>query len=89
MTIRTQLLSKILLGALLLLSGLYARADTSLNQAVEQAKQRLGGGRVISAETRERDGKRVHNVRILTKDGKVRRLRINADGGGRRSNGRR
>lgn len=60
----------------------------SLDQAVEQAKQRLGG-RVISAETRERDGKRVHNVRILTKDGKVRRLRINAEGARRHHNGRR
>lgn len=89
MTMRTQLLSKLSLGVLLILSSLYARGDTSLDQAVEQARQRLGGGRVISAETQERDGKRVHNVRILTKDGKVRRLRINAEGSDRRHDGRR
>jgi uncharacterized membrane protein YkoI len=77
-----------LLCALLLIPSLYARGDMSLDQAVEQAKQRLDG-RVISAETRERDGERVHNVRILTKDGKVRRLRINADRDRRQNNGRR
>jgi uncharacterized membrane protein YkoI len=77
-----------LLCALLLTPSLFARGDMSLDQAVEQAKQRLGG-RVISAETRERDGERVHNVRILTKDGKVRRLRINAEGGRRQKNDRR
>ncbi|MES9824966.1 MAG: PepSY domain-containing protein [Candidatus Thiodiazotropha endolucinida] len=88
MTNRTRFISKMLLCALLLISSLYAKGDMSLDQAVEQAKQRLGG-RVISAETRERDGKRVHNVRILTKDGKVRRLRINAEGGRRHYKGRR
>ncbi|MBT2969361.1 MAG: hypothetical protein B6D72_11580 [gamma proteobacterium symbiont of Ctena orbiculata] len=88
MTYRTQLLSKLLICTLLLIPSLSARADISLDQAVEQAKQRLGG-RVISAETRERDGKRVHNVRILTNEGKVRRLRINAEGGRRQFNGRR
>ncbi|MES9945229.1 MAG: hypothetical protein B6D77_03045 [gamma proteobacterium symbiont of Ctena orbiculata] len=88
MTYRTRIISKMLLCALLLIPSLYASADMSLDQAVEQAKQRLGG-RVISAETRERDGKRVHNVRILTKEGKVRRLRINAEGGRRQYNGRR
>ncbi|MBT3046561.1 MAG: ribosome biogenesis GTPase RsgA [gamma proteobacterium symbiont of Ctena orbiculata] len=88
MTYSTRLLPKLLICALLLMPGLHAWADISLDQAVEQAKQRLGG-RVISAETRERDGKRVHNVRILTNEGKVRRLRINAEGGRRQHNGRR
>jgi hypothetical protein len=88
MTDRTRILPKLLISALLLIPSLYAKADMSLDQAVEQAKQRLGG-RVISAETRERDGKRVHNVRILTKEGKVRRLRINAEGDRRQYNGRR
>lgn len=88
MTYRTRIISKMLLCAVLLIPSLYASAEMSLDQAVEQAKQRLGG-RVISAETRERDGKRIHNVRILTKEGKVRRLRINAEGGRRQYNGRR
>ncbi|MES9969810.1 MAG: PepSY domain-containing protein [Candidatus Thiodiazotropha sp.] len=88
MTYRTRFISKMLLCAVLFIPSLHASAEMSLDQAVEQAKQRLGG-RVISAETRERDGKRIHNVRILTKEGKVRRLRINAEGGRRQSNGRR
>jgi hypothetical protein len=85
---RTRFISQLLLSALLMIPSLYARGDVSLDQAVEQAKQRLGG-RVISAETQESDGKRVHNVRILTKDGKVRRLRINAEGARRDYNDRR
>lgn len=85
---RIRLLPKMLLCILLLIPGFYARGDISLDQAVEQAKQRLGG-RVISAETNERNGKRIHNVRILTKDGKVRRLRIDADGDRRQNSGRR
>jgi hypothetical protein len=85
---RTRFIPQMLLCALLLIPSLYARGDVSLDQAVEQAKQRLGG-RVISAETREREGERVHNVRILTKDGRVRRLRINAEGGRRQNSGRR
>jgi hypothetical protein len=84
----TRFISQVLLSALLMMPSLYARGDMSLDQAVEQAKQRLGG-RVISAETRESDGKRVHNVRILTKDGKVRRLRINAEGSRRQYDDRR
>jgi uncharacterized membrane protein YkoI len=65
----------VLLG-LLLISPLYARG-LSLDQAVQQAKERMGG-RVISAETQERDGRRTHNIRILTDEGKLRRLRIDA-----------
>jgi uncharacterized membrane protein YkoI len=65
----------VLLG-LLLTSSLYARG-LSLDQAVQQAKERTGG-RVISAETRESNGRRTHNIRILTDEGKLRRLRIDA-----------
>jgi uncharacterized membrane protein YkoI len=65
----------VLLG-LLLICPLYARG-LSLDQAVQQAKERMGG-RVISAETQERDGRRTHNIRILTDEGKLRRLRIDA-----------
>ena len=80
------ILHTLILG-LLLLPVTHAAAEVSLDQAVEQAKQRVGG-RVISAETRNRDGRQVHNIRILTDEGKVRRLRINADGG-RKNGGRR
>jgi uncharacterized membrane protein YkoI len=52
---------------------------------VEDARRK--GGRVISAETQERDGQRVYNIRLLTKDGKVKRIRIDGDTG-RRMQGR-
>lgn len=87
MTIRSRPMLKMLLLSLLLIPTVCAGGDISLDQAVEQAKERVNG-RVISAETRDRDGRQIHNIRILTKEGKVRRLRINADGG-RRQNGRR
>jgi len=86
MTRQSRLLLALLLG-LLLSPPLSARGDISLDQAVEQARERTGG-RVISAETRNKDGQRIHNVRILTSDGKVRRLQINA-GSDRRSDDRR
>jgi uncharacterized membrane protein YkoI len=77
----------LLLGPLLL-SMSNVVADVSLSQAVEQAKKR-SGGQVISAETLKRDGRSVHNIRLLTKDGKVHRVRINADSGSNRSGSRR
>ncbi|MCU7845033.1 MAG: PepSY domain-containing protein [Candidatus Thiodiazotropha sp. (ex Monitilora ramsayi)] len=72
--------------SLLLSVPLMAR-DLSLDQAVRQAKERTGG-RVISAETLERDGRRTHNIRILTDEGKLRRLRIDAGGERRKGNRR-
>ena len=62
--------------------GAFARGGgITLDQAVEEARSR--GGRVISAETQERDGQRVYNIRMLTKDGKVKRIRIDGDSGQR------
>lgn len=86
-SITRQIVQALLLGSLLL-SLTNAVAEVSLNKAVEQAKQRKGG-QVISAETQTRDGRRVHNIRILSKDGKVHRVRINADGGGKKNGVRR
>lgn len=51
---------------------------TSLDQAVSQARERYHG-RVLSAETERRGGRETHNVRILTPDGRVKNLRIDAD----------
>jgi hypothetical protein len=62
---------------------LVARGDMSLDQAVRQARDK-SNGRLISAETQEKNGQRVHNIRILTDDGKVRRFRYDA-GGDRRN----
>ncbi len=87
MTKCSKIALSLLLPALLIATPLFARGDLSLDQAVERARENTGG-RVISAETKEKEGRRVHNIRILTNDGKVRRLRFDADTE-RRSNNRR
>jgi hypothetical protein len=74
--------------ATVVLGAAQAHAGMSLDQAVQQAKQKTGG-RVISAETRSQDGHSVHNIRILTRDGKVRRMQIRADDQGGESRSRR
>ncbi len=74
--------------AAMLLPIAQANAQMSLDQAVQQAKQKTGG-RVISAETRDQDGRPVYNIRILTQDGKVRRMQIRADEKGGDSRSRR
>jgi uncharacterized membrane protein YkoI len=79
---RYLLLSVLLFSALFSVGEAFARGGLSLDQAVEDARRR-GGGRVISAETQERDGQRVYNIRLLTKDGKVKRIRIDGDSGQR------
>ena len=84
-------MSRILRNALILLLALafappLMARDMSLDQAVRQAREK-SNGRVISAETREKNGQRYHNIRILTDDGKLRRYRYDA-GEGRRSNRR-
>lgn len=49
----------------------------SQNQAVAIARGKAPG-RVLSATTGEKGGRRVHSVRILSDDGRVRHLRIDA-----------
>ncbi len=51
---------------------------TSLDQAVAQVRQQTGG-RVLSAETVNS----VHQIRVLTDSGKVRLIRVPAEGGQR------
>lgn len=78
---------KLLLGlfgmgmALLLLTG-QAGADrrTSLEQAVNEARDRYPG-RVLSAETQRRGERESHQIRILTNDGRVKRLNMDAESG--------
>lgn len=50
----------------------------SLEEAARQAAERVGG-RVVSAQTIERDGKRIHVIRVMTRDDVVRTVRIPAD----------
>jgi uncharacterized membrane protein YkoI len=51
-----------------------AKAE-SLNSAVARIRQQTGG-RVLSAETRNEGGVKVHYIRILTKQGKVKNYRV-------------
>jgi uncharacterized membrane protein YkoI len=52
----------------------------TLEEAVEIAIERYGG-RATNAETVERDGRRVHEIRLFLEDGSVRTVRINPDTG--------
>lgn len=58
------------------------RTERSLDRAVEQLRGETRG-RVLSADTEFVEGREVHVIRILTKDGRVRRLRIDAESGQR------
>jgi len=48
----------------------------TLSQAVEQVKRQNSGGRIISAETKRSGNREVHHIKVLTKEGKVRTVRV-------------
>ena len=75
-------ISLMLLAVLVLGLSSQAAADrrTTLEQAVSEARDRHPG-RVLSAETQRRNGRESHNIRILTDDGRVRRLHMDAESG--------
>ena len=50
---------------------------TNLDQAVQQVKKQTGG-RILSAKTKNNDGKKVHKIKVLLPNGKVRIIRVNA-----------
>jgi len=52
----------------------------SLDEAVRQARKRHNG-KVLSAETTRVDGRKVHRIKILTQDGRVKRMTIDAGSG--------
>ena len=49
----------------------------SLDEAVAQAQQQ-NQGKVLSAETIRVDGRKVHRIKILTHNGRVKRIKIDA-----------
>jgi len=53
-------------------------ADISLDSAVAQASERYGG-RVLSAKTQHGPNGNTHLIRILTPDGHVKRVRVDAE----------
>jgi uncharacterized membrane protein YkoI len=61
-------------------------AGISLDQAVEQARQHKSD-KVLSADTIRVDGRKVYRIKILTKDGRVKRIRIDARSGQELSRG--
>ena len=68
-----------LLSALLLALSLAAAAFAmSLQEAAERAA-RQHDAQVVSAHTTEEHGRRVHVIRILTRDGVVRTIRVPAE----------
>ena len=58
----------------------FAKGRISRDEAVESVRDRMGG-RVISAETQEWDGRQIYNIRLLSKDGRVKRIRIDSQTG--------
>ena len=55
----------------------------SLSDAVEQIRRQTNG-RIVGAETRVKNGREVHHIKVLTKDGKVKTHKVQ---GCKRGNG--
>ncbi|MGY6553971.1 MAG: PepSY domain-containing protein [Wenzhouxiangella sp.] len=69
------------LSALILAMALAAAAwALTLEEAAERVARQYDA-QVVSAHTIERDGRRTHVIRILTRDGVVRTIRVPADRG--------
>lgn len=61
-------------------AGGRGNSGIDLDSTVRQIRKETGG-RVLQAETRNRDGRREHHVRIITDRGKVKRYRVDAGSG--------
>ena len=48
----------------------------TLSEAVEQVRRQYGG-RIISAETRRSGNREVHHIKVLTRDNKVKTVKVN------------
>lgn len=70
----------VLLALVLAVPVAVAERRMSLEQAVSEARERYNG-RVLSAETERRGGRDSYRIRILTDDGKVKRLRVDPESG--------
>ena len=51
--------------------------SSSLDQAVERVRRETGG-RILSAETVRNNGERIHRIKVLTRDRRVKIIRIPA-----------
>jgi uncharacterized membrane protein YkoI len=61
-------------------AGPHGDRRKSLDEAVSEARDRYPG-RVLSAETDRRGGRESYNIRILTHEGRVKRLRVDPESG--------
>jgi len=59
----------------------------SLDEAVARVRRQTDG-KILSAETLRRDGRLVHRIKVLTRDGRVERLTIDAQSGRPAARGR-
>jgi uncharacterized membrane protein YkoI len=59
----------------------------SLDEAVSRARQQYPG-KVLSADTVNINGRKLYNIKILTKDGRVKRTQVDARSGQPQSRGR-
>ena len=57
-----------------------AAEKVSLAQATRMVQERTGG-QVLRAETKRDNGRAVHRIRVLTEDGRVRTVRVDAETG--------
>lgn len=71
-----QLLIAIVLAATLVASAWAITLEEAARQVASQYD-----ARVVSAHTVERDGRRIHVIRIVTRDGVVRTVRVPAEEG--------
>ena len=74
-----RMLRSLLIALVLSLSMVASAWAISLQEAAERVA-RQHNAQVVSAHTIERDGRRIHVIRILTRDGVVRTIRVPADG---------
>ena len=54
-----------------------AQSGQSLDNAVQSIKQKTGG-RILSTKTVNKNGQRVHKIKVLLPSGKVQVFRVNA-----------
>ena len=73
-----RVLIQCLLAPILALVMMVSAWAMSLEEAAERVA-RQHNAKVVSAHTIERDGRRIHVIRILTRDGVVRTIRVPAD----------
>lgn len=81
MTLKSYILMFSLLCSLL--SGMAAAGNhadkngLTLDEAVAKIREQTDG-RILSAKTVHHNGKRIHQIRVLTKDGRVQRFQVEA-----------